>query len=161
MRTQRKNKWKQRVSHGETLLQIKWLIPMTMPCIWICMRRFTVHSHLHTRDAHTHGTQRITINSIQFFSTWLLGTTLQRARRRWETHHARPGRDLAMDFIYNNNITFMWVGINRTWQVFGLGFRLVSFRFISFHLVLFCLHWLHMCTVSKNERPKHTKQKMM
>lgn len=49
---------KNTVSHGETLLQIKWLIPMTMPCIWICIYMTLLHSHTHTTK---------TQYSIQFF----------------------------------------------------------------------------------------------
>lgn len=93
-----------RVSHGGTLLQIKWLIPMTMPCIWICIWRCCTLTHTNTHtQTHLCLNNKSIFDSI--FSTWLLGTTWKKG---W-----KPNRDLRRWVIVN---------INRTRHVFVYSF---------------------------------------
>lgn len=96
-----------RVSHGGTLLQIKWLIPMTMPCIWICIWRCCTltHTQIHIHKPIYAWTTNKKAYSIQFFPLDFSGRL---GKKGW-----KPNRDLRRWVIVN---------INRTRHVFVYSF---------------------------------------
>lgn len=95
-----------RVSHGGTLLQIKWLIPMTMPCIWICIWRCCTLTHTSTYTNPFMPEQR-TKRHIRF-NFFHLTSRDDLGKKGW-----KPNRDLRRWVIVN---------INRTRHVFVYSF---------------------------------------